>query len=141
MQECPDCERPGLFGAGNGKCRKCYGSGKAGSIADDIAGGKRPCPLCHGTGKCRTCGGSGRVSSTAPPPKRPHAEEELNPFDDKVAVRVACPKCGDIDWFEWKFLGKLTDPVCGHTWYVGSGFYTVMQMRAIVKTSTRSKER
>jgi hypothetical protein len=137
MQECPDCERPGIFGAGNGKCRKCYGSGKAGTIADDIAGGKRPCPLCHGTGKCQTCGGSGRVSSTAPPPKRPHAEEELNPFDDKVAVRMACPKCGDTDWFEWKFLGKLTDPVCGHTWYVGSGFYTLMQIRAIVKTSTR----
>jgi lipoprotein NlpI len=45
-------------------------------------------------------------------------------------VRIHCPKCGALDWFEWKFLGKLTDPVCGHTWYVGSGFYTVMQIRA-----------
>jgi hypothetical protein len=61
----------------------------------------------------------------------------LNPFDDKVAVRVHCPKCGALDWFEWKFLGKLTDPVCGHTWYVGSGFYIAMQLRAIVKTSAR----
>jgi hypothetical protein len=71
--------------------------------------------------------------STAPAstaPARPHAQDELNPFDDKVAVKVHCPECGALDWFEWKFLGSLTDPVCGHTWYVGSGFYTAMQIRA-----------
>jgi uncharacterized protein YecT (DUF1311 family) len=141
QQQCPDCQLGGLFGKGNGKCSNCYGGGKVGTISDDIAGGKRSCPRCHGTGKCPTCGGSGLVSgSTAPAstaPARPHAEDELNPFDDKVAVRVHCPKCGALDWFEWKFLGKLTDPVCGHTWYVGSGFYTLMQIRAIVKTTTR----
>jgi hypothetical protein len=35
-----------------------------------------------------------------------------------------------VDWFEWKFLGRVTDPVCGHSWYVGSGTYTLMQLRA-----------
>jgi len=68
---------------------------------------------------------------------RPHAQDELNPFDDKVAVRIHCPNCGALDWFEWRFLGKLTDTVCGHTWYVGSGFYTAMQIRAIFQTSAR----
>src|ERR1035437_6847619 len=135
-QQCPDCASRGVFGVGNGKCSKCYGGGKVGTIANDIAGGKGSCPRCHGTGRCPTCGGSGLVSgSTAP--ARPHAHDELNPFDDKVAVRVHCPKCGGLDWFEWKFLGKLTDPVCGHTWYVGSGFYAAMQIRAIFQTSAR----
>src|ERR1035437_5708915 len=128
-QQCPDCASGGVFGVGNGKCSKCYGGGKAGTIADDIAGGKPSCPRCHGTGQCPTCGGSGLVSGSAAP-ARPHAHAELNPFDDKVAVRVCCPKCGALDWFEWRFLGKLTDPVCGHSWYVGSGTYTVMQIRA-----------
>jgi hypothetical protein len=54
---------------------------------------------------------------------------ELNPFDDKVAIKTVCPNCGALDWFEWKFLGRLRDPVCGHTWYVGSGAYAVMQVR------------
>jgi hypothetical protein len=130
-QQCPDCASGSVFGVGNGKCSKCHGGGKVGTIADDIAGGKLSCPRCHGTGKCPTCGGSGLVSgSAAVKPERPHANAELNPLDDKVAVRVHCPKCGDLDWFEWKFLGKLTDPVCGHTWYAGSGFYTIMQIRA-----------
>ena len=128
-EQCPDCASGGVFGVGNGKCSKCYGGGKAGTIADDIAGGKPSCPRCHGTGQCPTCGGSGLVSGSAAP-ARPHAHAELNPFDDKVAVRVYCPKCGALDWFEWRFLGKLTDPVCGHTWYVGSGTYTLMQLRA-----------
>ncbi len=55
---------------------------------------------------------------------------EENPFDDTVAVRLLCPKCGQMDWFEWKFLGKLSDPVCGHSWYVGPGQYTLRQIRA-----------
>jgi hypothetical protein len=58
---------------------------------------------------------------------------EVNPFARKVAVKVVCPNCGALDWFEWKFLGKLTDQVCGHTWYVGSGAYTLMQLRAALK--------
>jgi RecJ-like exonuclease len=94
-QQCPDCASRGVFGVGNGKCSKCYGGGKVGTIANDIAGGKGSCPRCHGTGRCPTCGGSGLVSgSTAP--ARPHAHDELNPFDDKVAVRVHCPKCGAL---------------------------------------------
>jgi hypothetical protein len=55
---------------------------------------------------------------------------ELNPFDDKVAIKTICPNCGALDWFEWKFLGRLTDPGCGHSWYVGSGTYVAMQFRA-----------
>lgn len=55
---------------------------------------------------------------------------ELNPFDDKVAIKTVCPNCGALDWFEWKFLGRLKDPVCGHSWYAGSGTYAVMQIRA-----------
>lgn len=137
MQQCPDCAGGAVFGPGNGKCRECYGSGKVGTIADDVAGGKRPCPLCHGTGRCQTCGSKGLVPDSPPPPERPHARAELNPFDDKVAVRLRCPKCGDVDWFEWKFLGRLTDPVCGHNWYAGSGLYTAMQIRAIFQTSAR----
>ena len=39
-QQCPDCASGGVFGVGNGKCSKCYGGGKAGTIADDIAGGE-----------------------------------------------------------------------------------------------------
>ena len=55
---------------------------------------------------------------------------EVNPFDDKVAIKTVCPSCGALDWFEWKFLGRLTDPVCGHCWYVGPGTYSAMQVRA-----------
>jgi hypothetical protein len=127
-RQCPDCAGGGVFGVGNGKCSKCYGIGKTGTIADDIAGVKPGCTRCHGTGKCPRCGGGGLVSYSPPP--RAHANTELNPFDDKVAVRCHCPKCGDLDWFKWKFLGRLTDPVCGHSWYVGSGAYTMMQIRA-----------
>jgi hypothetical protein len=55
---------------------------------------------------------------------------EVNPFDDKVAIKTVCPHCGALDWFEWKFLGRLTDAICGHSWYAGSGTYTLMQIRA-----------
>jgi hypothetical protein len=34
-------------------------------------------------------------------------------------------------------LGKLTDPVCGHTWYVGSGLYTLQQVRAIFQLANK----
>ena len=71
-QQCPDCASGGVFGVGNGKCSKCYGGGKAGTIADDIAGGKPSCPRCHGTGQCPTCGGSGLVSGSAAQIGRAH---------------------------------------------------------------------
>ena len=129
-QRCQDCHSiQVLAGRGNGKCSACYGGGKVGTIADDLAGGKRACPRCHGSGQCQTCGGSGVVS--VPDKPRPRANAELNPFDDEIAVRTWCPNCGDTDWFEWKFLGKLTDPICGYTWYAGSGMYTMRQIRAI----------
>jgi hypothetical protein len=73
------------------------------------------------------------VAAVAQPkaqPKRPHADDEINPFDDKVAIRAVCPHCGALDWFEWKFLGHLHDPVCGQSWYAGSGTYAMMQIRA-----------
>jgi hypothetical protein len=62
---------------------------------------------------------------------------ELNPFDDKVAIKTVCPNCGALDWYEWKFLGKLTDPFCGHTWYAGSGTYSLMQLRAAFQAGSR----
>jgi len=123
QQRCPDCQAPEvLSGRGNGECAACYGLAKVGTIADEIAGGKRPCSACHGTGQCQTCGGTGLVLRTET--ARPHANSEINPFDDKVAVRTHCPNCGTLDWFEWNFLGRLTDPVCGCSWYTGSGVYT-----------------
>jgi uncharacterized protein YecT (DUF1311 family) len=73
-----------------------------------------------------------------PPAEGRKAAAELNPFDDKVAIKTVCPNCGALDWFEWKFLGKLTDPVCGHIWYAGSGAYTLMQIRAIFQAAGRT---
>jgi hypothetical protein len=64
-------------------------------------------------------------------------DAELNPFDDKVAIKTVCPNCRELDWFEWKFLGRLTDPVCGHSWYAGSGTYALMQLRAAVQFGGR----
>src|ERR1035441_3631516 len=61
-QQCRDCASGGVFGVGDGKCSKCYGGGKVGTIADDLAGGKSSCPRCHGTGKCPTCVGDGKCS-------------------------------------------------------------------------------
>lgn len=136
QKQCPDCAAPGILLSGNGKCAKCYGGGRVGTIADDVAGGKWFCPICHGSGKCQTCGGTGLVASDREP-QRPHADAELNPFDDKIAIKTVCPKCGALDWFEWKFLGKLTDPVCQHTWYVGSGIYILQQSRAIFQAGNR----
>jgi hypothetical protein len=135
-QRCPDCHAVEILsGRGNGKCSACHGGGKVGTIVDDIGGGKRACPKCHGSAQCQTCGGLGVVSVADKP--RPHANAELNPFDDKVAVRTQCPKCGAMDWFEWKFLGKLTDPVCGHSWYAGSGVYTARQLAASFQMAKR----
>ena len=33
---------------------------------------------------------------------------ELNPFDDKVAIKTVCPNCAALDWFEWKFLSTVS---------------------------------
>jgi uncharacterized protein YqgC (DUF456 family) len=34
-------------------------------------------------------------------------------------------------------LGKLTDPVCGHSWYAGSGMYTLRQLSAVFEMAGR----
>jgi hypothetical protein len=65
------------------------------------------------------------------------ADTQLNPFDDRVAIKMECPNCGELDWFEWKFLGRLTDPVCGYSWYAGSGTYAQMQLRAAIQAGRR----
>jgi hypothetical protein len=74
----------------------------------------------------------GAAGKTFSPPsdqvRKPAAD--VNPFDDKVAIKTVCPSCGALDWFEWKFLGRLTDHICGYSWYVGPGTYTAMQIRA-----------
>ena len=138
LMNCSECSDPGILRA-NGKCRSCHGMGKIGTIADDVAGGKQSCSRCNGSGRCPRCGGTG-LTLAVPPAPRPLARAELNPFDDKIAVRVSCPNCGDLDWFEWKFMGKLTDPVCGHTWYVDSALYTGQQFRAVFKAAGRSSK-
>jgi hypothetical protein len=127
---CPDCAAPVIVGnRGDGRCATCYGGGKTGTILDDIAGGKPACQKCGGSGRCPTCRGQG-VVSVAEIRQRPHADAELNPFDDREAIKLHCPNCGDVDWFEWRFLGKLRDPLCGHEWYTTTGVYTTKQIRA-----------
>lgn len=73
----------------------------------------------------------GRAGKPFSPPvevRKPPAVK--NPFGKKTAIKTICPNCGAIDWFEWKFLGRLTDPVCTYTWFAGSGTYAWMQLRA-----------
>lgn len=73
----------------------------------------------------------GRAGKPFSPPvevRKPPAA--VNPFDKKTAIKTICPNCGALDWFEWKFLGRLTDPVCSYTWFAGSGTYAWMQLRA-----------
>jgi len=70
---CPDCDGPDTgfftFDKGNGKCKKCHGTGNhlglddvftdlvtLGTVEPDLT-----CDECSGNGKCQTCGGSGYV--------------------------------------------------------------------------------
>jgi DnaJ-class molecular chaperone len=64
---CPDCDGPAIdlgYGAGNGKCSVCHGTG-FGGIVDQIAAGlvgkESECWKCGGSGDCQTCGGSGEL--------------------------------------------------------------------------------
>jgi DnaJ-class molecular chaperone len=64
---CPDCDGPAIdlgYGAGNGKCSVCHGTG-FGGIVDQMAAGlvgeKSECWKCGGSGDCQTCGGSGEL--------------------------------------------------------------------------------
>jgi len=139
MQRCADCDSVVLTipERGDGRCRHCHGSGSIHSPATTFTGQRDKCSDCSGTGQCQTCGGKGMVTARDRP-ARPHAGSDDNPFDDKVAVRAQCPNCGDTDWFEWKFLGRLKDPVCGHDWFVDVGTYTLQQIRAIFESARKS---
>jgi len=92
-------------------------------LLQDDPGGHCAAGYRDGTG-----GREFKLPSSRAPVRKPAAD--VNPFDDKVAIKTVCPHCGALDWFEWKFLGRLTDPICGHSWYVGSGTYAAMQIRA-----------
>jgi hypothetical protein len=74
--------------------------------------------------------GVGGKKFNPPPDKVRKADADHNPFDDKVAIKTVCPNCGELDWFEWNFLGKLNDPFCDYTWYASSGTYVLMQFLA-----------
>ena len=61
-ENCPDCDGPsGIgFGANNGKCSECHGTGlKTKSEYENILGGDSNCDNCGGSGKCPTCEGKG----------------------------------------------------------------------------------
>jgi hypothetical protein len=54
---CPDCDI-----AGEGKCRRCHGTGKI--LPDELFGQYRAeitCARCKGSGNCPTCGGTGET--------------------------------------------------------------------------------
>ena len=115
------------YGKGYEKGRK---EGLAGNTAEAIFGMMKDDPGGHHAAGYRD-GAAGRKfkpPSAQAPGRKPAAD--VNPFDDKVAIKAVCPHCGALDWFEWKFLGRLTDPICGQSWYAGSGTYAAMQIRA-----------
>lgn len=49
-------------------------------------------------------------------------------------VPGACPKCNASGMFKWHFLGKLTHPPCGKSWYVPPGTYIGRQLGAVFRT-------
>lgn len=55
--QCPDCRSNG-----DGKCKKCDGSGYVGfyeGATRGLTGADQSCDECHGSGKCQTCDGKG----------------------------------------------------------------------------------
>ncbi|MCK5257292.1 MAG: hypothetical protein KAQ81_14770 [Deltaproteobacteria bacterium] len=52
---------------------------------------------------------------------------------DKL-VTGACPNCNAAGAFKWHFLGKLSHPVCGSSWYVAPGTYMGRQMKGVFRT-------
>jgi len=102
----------------------------AGHAAEALFGLMKDDPGGHYAAGYRdgAAGSEFKLPSSQAPVRKPAAD--VNPFDDKVAIKTVCPHCGALDWFEWKFLGRLTDPICGHSWYAGSVTYTLMQIRA-----------
>lgn len=58
---CPDCDGPAIdfgFGAGDGKCSYCHGTGSD-CVPHLWYGQIHDCYNCDGTGKCPTCDGKG----------------------------------------------------------------------------------
>ena len=113
--------------------RQGYERGKSDSLGERMAEGTMGMLRDDPGGylqKGYSDGAAGRKFNPPPEQVRPPAAD-VNPFDDKVAIKTVCPNCGAVDWFEWKFLGKLKDPVCGHSWFAGSGTYALMQLRAM----------
>jgi hypothetical protein len=115
------------YGKGYEKGRK---EGLAGNTAEAIFGMMKDDPGGHHAAGYRdgAAGKEFKPPSAQAPVRKPAAD--VNPFDDKVAIKAVCPHCGALDWLEWKFLGRLTDPFCGHSWCAGSGTYAAMQIRA-----------
>jgi uncharacterized protein YqgC (DUF456 family) len=115
------------YGEGYKKGRK---DGLVGNTAETVFGMMKDDPGGHFAAGYRdgTGGRELKPPSAQKQVRKPAAD--INPFDDKVAIKTVCPNCGALDWFEWKFLGRLTDAICGHSWYAGSGTYTLMQIRA-----------
>src|ERR1700722_8382514 len=88
-QVCPDCDSVLVLAVpsrGNGKCRSCHGIGLAHNLGTTLSGERSSCSRCKGSTKCQTCGGSGTIPVKL---KRPHAQTDTNPFDDKIAIRAS----------------------------------------------------
>jgi SH3 domain-containing protein len=65
-------------------------------------------------------------------------EAEGNAYSFKFALEkfllIDCPKCRASGAFKWHFLGKLSHPDCGRSWFVGPGEYIVAQLKAVFRT-------
>lgn len=71
MARCPDCDGPRItpgFDLGDGKCKRCHGTGESvfGAIASalvpiDPERSAAKCDACDGSGICQMCKGSGEI--------------------------------------------------------------------------------
>lgn len=63
MKPCNSCDGKALISNhGNGKCRKCHGTGKVGfgeGFIRSMSNQSQNCKSCHGSGSCSACGGRG----------------------------------------------------------------------------------
>lgn len=48
-------------------------------------------------------------------------------------VKEACPKCGTSGFYKHHFLGKLTHPDCGCSWYMSPGTYIGTQLKSVFR--------
>lgn len=49
-------------------------------------------------------------------------------------VSDICPNCNVPGAFKWHFLGKLTHPACGWSWYAAPGTYIGAQFKGVFRT-------